>query len=749
MKRNAIELLRVTYLRGPNIWTYRPVIEAWVDIGDLEDFPSNKIPGFPERLAAWLPGLVDHRCGVGERGGFLLRLREGTWPAHIMEHVAIELQNLAGVQVGFGKARQTSHRSIYKVAVRAHNERVGRAAIAAARDLVMAAIEDRTYDVDATVAFLRDMVDRNHLGPSTSAIVAAASERRIPWIRLNDANLVQLGYGIRQRRIWTAETDKTSAIAEGIARDKHLTKTLLASCGVPVPEGRVVTSPDEAWEAAEDIGMPVVIKPSDGNHARGVSVDLTRREDIEFAFDVADAEGSGVIVERFIPGTEHRLLVVGGRMVAAACGQQLWIEGDGTSTVRQLIDSQLNSDPRRGEAEEFPLETIILDNDGVIRLTLARQGLDGDSVPNAGQRVLIERSGNMCIDCTDKVHPEVAAAATLAARVVGLDIAGIDLVAKDVSRPLQEQGGAIVEVNAGPGLLMHLKPAIGTPRAVGAAIVEHVFPAQSSADAGRIPLVGVAGSRGATAVARLVSWLLHLAGKNTGLACAEGLFLDGRRVDRGNCARWEAGQRLLINRSVEAAVFENGAEMILREGLAYDRCQVGVVTDADGVDSLGEFYIENETQLYNVLRTQVDVVLPEGVAVLNAGDARLMPMMELCDGEVILYAVDPTSPALLAHIADGGRAVLARNGQLVIASGRNEVVLARLTAFPCLTHPTHALSLEALLAGVGAAWALGLSNDLLVAGVITFSPEDASHVLCPAPSLAHELLSDAGHKASA
>lgn len=749
MKRKDIELLRVTYLRGPNIWTYRPVIEAWVDIGDLEDFPSNTIAGFPERLSAWLPGLAEHRCGIGEPGGFLLRLRDGTWPAHIMEHVAIELQNLAGVQVGFGKARQTSHRGIYKVAVRARNERVGRAAISTARDIVMAAIEDRPYDLDSAVAVLREMVDRHDLGPSTAAIVDAATERRIPWIRLNEANLVQFGYGVRQRRIWTAETDKTSAIAEGIARDKDLTKTLLSACGVPVPEGRVVDSAEDAWETAQDIGVPVVVKPSDGNHARGVSIELTRREDIEAAYHVADAEGNGVIVERFIPGKEHRLLVVGGRVVAATHGEQLSVVGDGKSTVRQLIDSQLNSDPRRGEAEELPLETIVLDNDGVIRLTLSRQGLDGDSVPATGRRVLIEHSGNLCIDCTDKVHPGVAATAALSARVVGLDIAGIDLVARDISRPLPEQNAAIVEVNAGPSLLMHLKPAFGTPRPVGAAIAEHLFPADSSADSGRIPLVGITGSRGATWVAHFVAWLLHLADKHTGLACADGLFLDGRCVDKGNCASWEAGQRLLINRSVEAAVFEHGAAAILREGLAYDRCQVGVITDADGVEALGEFYVEDATQLRNVLRTQVDVVLPEGVAVLNAGDSELMPMVELCDGEVMLYAADPASPDLVAHVADGGRAVFARNGQLITTSGRNEAVLAELSAFPCLAHPTLALPLEGLLAGIGAAWALGLPNDLIVAGAKTFSLDGAAAELPHDQRFPHGPQPGAGQQANA
>lgn len=744
MKRNYIELLRVNYLRGPSLWTYRPVIEAWVDIGDLEDFPSNTVPGFPERLAAWLPGLAVHRCGVGEPGGFLLRLQEGTWPAHIMEHVAIELQSLAGMDVGFGRARQTLQRGVYKVAVRAINEHVGRAAITAARDIVMAAIDDQPYDLDSALAVLRYNLERHHLCPSTAAIVDAATERRIPWIRLNEGNLVQFGYGARQRRIWTSETEKTGAIAEGITKDKVLTKTLLAACGVPVPEGRIVDSPEAAWTAAEDIGVPVVVKPSGANHDRGISLDLIQRKDIEAAFHVADAEGSGVIIERFIPGTEHRLLLVGGRLVAATRFEEMLVEGDGKSTVRRLIDGQLNSEPRGGEAQRHPLETIDLESDGVFRLTVAPQGMDGISAPGAGQRLLIERNGKMCIDCTDEVHPDVAASAALAARMVGLDVAGIDLLAQDISRPLQEQGGAIIEVNPRPTLLMHLKPAIGVPQPVGAAIVEQLFPLGSSVDAGRIPVVGVAGSRGTTAIARLVAWLLHLSGKQVGLACADGLYLGGRCVEKGNCANWEAGQRLLINRSVDAAVFENGAEMILREGLAYDRCQVGVVTDIDGADTLGEFYIEEADQVYNVLRTQVDVVLPAGVAVLNAADARVMPMAELCDGEVLLYAATPIPDALVAHLANGGRAVFVRDGRLTIASGGDEQVLARLDAFPCLSHATRALHLEPLLAGVGAAWALGLTSDLIVAGVIAFSLEDAAPALPPNPSLNQFLHTKAG-----
>ena len=323
-----MKFLKVMPLHGPNIWTYRPVLEAWVDIGALEDSPSNTIPGFYERLTSWLPALEEHRCGVGERGGFLLRLREGTWPGHILEHVTIELQNLAGMQTGFGKARETSTRGVYKVVVRSRHATVSRACLEAARDLVMAAIEDRPFDVPATIASLRDIADSYCLGPSTACIVDAATDRKIPSIRLNEGNLVQLGYGARQHRIWTAETDQTSAIAESISSDKDLTKTLLQACGVPVPVGRLVESPEDAWEAAEEIGIPVVVKPRDGNHGRGVTTELMTCEDVESAYHLARDEGSGVIVERFVRGNEHRLLVVGGRLVAAARGESASVTGD-------------------------------------------------------------------------------------------------------------------------------------------------------------------------------------------------------------------------------------------------------------------------------------------------------------------------------------------------------------------------------------------------------------------------------------
>ncbi len=732
-KQDDIKLLRINYLRGPNIWTYRPALEVWLDLGTLEDFPSNLLPGFNDRLIALLPAVSEHHCGIGERGGFLQRLQEGTWAGHVLEHVVIELLNLAGMPTGFGQTRSTSKRGIYRMVFRARDEQVARTALAEGHQLLMAAINADSYgsaDLQAAVERIRAKVDDCYLGPSTACIVAAATARRIPHIRLNDGNLVQLGYGASQRRIWTAETELTGAIAEGIAHDKDLTKSLLATCGVPVPEGEIVDSAEEAWVAAQNIGLPVVVKPSDGNHGRGVSLDLRTQQEVQAAFDVAQRHGSEVMVERFVRGNEHRLLVVGGRVVAAARGEAAWITGDGHSTVTQLVDAQLNIDPRRGLGEDFPLGQIRTTTDGAILLDLERQGLSPEAIPEAGREVLIQRNGNVSIDCTDDVHPEVAHSVSLAARVVGLDVAGIDVVAQDISRPLEPQGGAIVEVNAGPGLLMHLKPAEGTPRPVGRDICEHLFPhgttdvseAGQHSQYGRIPVIGIAGSRGTQDIARLLAWLLHLSGRYTGLACRNGLFLDQRCIDTSDCANWEAGQLLLINRAVQAAVLENGADVILRTGLCYDHCQIGVVADLGSASDLGDFDITEDDQMFKVLRTQVDAVLPGGAAVLNADPARMLEMKNLCDGEVIFYSTNPDAAIIVAHRGEQGRAIFIRDDQVVLATGATEVFLPGLGKLAdwAERHERQLLSAETLLAAVGAAWALAIPLDLIGAGIEAF-----------------------------
>ena len=723
MSKKEIIIRDIISLRGPNIWTYRPVFEAWIDIGEFEDFPSNTLPGFNERLAAFLPSLIEHRCSLDERGGFLRRMADGTWIGHVLEHVALELMTLAGLPGGFGRTRETTTRGVYKLAIRNWQDDITRIALEQGIALIMAAVEDRPFDVADVVDTLRRKVDRKYLGPSTAAIVGAADDRDIPAIRLlDDGNLVQLGYGAAMRRIWTAETDQTSAIAETISRDKDLTKELVSSVGVPVPEGREVDSAEDACDAAEDIGYPVVVKPTDGNHGRGVFIDLTSREEVAKAYAIAVEEGSGVLVERSIQGIEHRLLVVGSKLVAANRSDLITVTGDGKSTVQQLVDSQVNTDPRRGTTELHPLSFIRIDTAAGIELQ--RQGLTADSVPETGRVVLIQRNANHAFDCTDDVHPETAEVAALAARVVGLDIAGIDLVCEDISKPLAEQGGAIVEVNAGPSLLMHIKPGIGKPRPVGKAIVDNLFANNQS---GRVPLIGITGTHGKTAVAKLVTHLLYISGRHTGLACSDGIFLGRRQVQKSNAANWEGGRRLLLNRAVQAAVIESGADTILGEGLPYDRCSVGIITDIAPADedltrwdvqpTGGEYYTTHRS----TYRTQIDVVLPSGYAVLNAEDELVADMAELCDGEVIFFAADAEVPAMAAHLAAGKRGVFVHDGRFALTTGKNEAwLLCRLGDVPFIGKQKDPAAIANVLAAVAAGWALGITFDAIGTGLKTY-----------------------------
>ena len=670
MKHKDIRLLDVHVLRGPNLWTYRPVLEAWVDIGELEECPSNTIPGFVDRLCTWLPNLAEHRCSYGEPGGFVQRLREGTWPAHILEHVTLELQNQAGMPGGFGRARETGVRGVYKVAVRARQEDVSRACLEAARDLVMAAIEDRLFDVEGTQARLAELARQQIMGPDTTCIVdaARARDRGIPVIRLPADNLVQLGYGSGQRRIWATETDRTSAIAEGITRDPELLYRLLKSCGLPVPARMAVATAEEAREAAADLGLPVALKRHDSPAWAGGIVVVSDGE-VGPAYQQLAAEDATVIVEAVAGGNWHRLLVVGGSLVAAA------------------------------------------------RLDV------GDS-PGA------------TADVTNDVHPATAAAACLAARVAGLDIAGVDLVVEDVTRPLAGQGGVITAVRAGPGLVMHLESASGEPRPVGRAIVDHLFPDGGS---GRIPVVGVTGSVGTNKVARLVAEFLRLGGTFTGLACEDGLFFGRRLVEASDSRNWLQGRRVLMNRSVGAAVLENTAEVILGQGLAYDRCQVGVVTRIDPERHFGRYYIEQPEQVFQVLRTQIDVVLPDGVAVLNAADPMVVEMAPLCDGEVIFFGIDPALPVIIEHRARGGRAVFVRGEWMVLATEADETPLVPLLAIPSIDGDDPVQRLESVLAAVGAAWALGLAHHVICTGLKTFSRtfafEDPTQPGSPDPGL--------------
>jgi len=700
-----MELRRIWTLGGPNIWANFPVIEAVVDLRELEHRSSAEIPGFNDRLKAWLPSLIEHRCSIGQRGGFFERLARGTYMAHILEHVCLELQTLSGTPVGYGKARETDEPGVYKVIVEYEEEELARTCLGTAHRMCLAAVHDREFDAAAELKRLRDLCHAIRLGPSTGAIARAARARGIPMRRLNRDSMVQLGHGARQRRFCAAETDRTGAIAEAIAQDKQLTRTLLEAVGVPVPRGRPVSDADDAWAAAQEIGTPVVVKPQFGNHGRGVTTNLTTRQQVLTAYAAARPEGANVVVERYIAGDDHRLLVIGDRLVAAALREPAHVIGDGRSTVRQLVD-EVNRDPRRSDGHATVLSYIKLDPIGLT--VLAEQGYSPDSIPPVGERVLIRRNGNLstggtATDVTDRVHPDVAAQAVDAARVIGLDVAGVDILAADIGRPLEEQNGAVVEVNAGPGLRMHLEPSAGSPRPVGEAIIDLLYPAGAS---GRIPIVAFGGTEGHETAVRLAADLLRSKGWRVAATGRDGAYLDGRRIRSGDCTGLPGQQAVLLNPKVDAAVFQTSPEGIYREGLGFDHCDVGVISGLSQGDNGRPQGVDTIEELCRLVRCVVEAVPAAGAAVLNADDPLVTQMAEQCRCPII-WASRQGGAVVAEHRQRGGRAVVVRDGMIVLAEGDRKESLGPLPGLP------EAADVDGVLGAVAAAWALEVPRQAI------------------------------------
>jgi cyanophycin synthetase len=719
-----MEITSLKVLRGPNQWASFPCLEAWVDLGRLEDFPSHTIPGFNERIMAWLPTMIEHRCSIGERGGFFERLRTGTWMGHVLEHVTLELQTLGGTPVGYGRAREANTRGVYKVVIEYKEEAFAIECLHAAHRLIMAAIEDMPFDVAAEVKRLRKVLLDVQLGPSTRSIVEAAAARGIPSRRLTAGSLVRLGQGAKQRRILAAETDQTGAVAETIAQDKDLTRALLAEAGVPVPEGRPVTDAADAWRVAEDIAAPVVVKPRYGSQGRGVSVDLSTAAEVEQAWELAHAGEREVMVERFVAGGDYRVLVVGGKMVAAARRHPPQVTGDGRSTVRQLVDL-VNEDPRRCADHAGSLSPVVIDE--VAESVLADQGLAVDAVPAAGQVVLLRHNANLSTggtaeDVTDVVHPEVAARAVEAARIIGLDVAGIDIVTSDIAQPLEATRGVVIEVNAAPGLRMHLEPAVGTPRNVGAAIVDTLF---APGDDGRIPTAAVTGTNGKTTVVRLIAHLSGMGGGTVGMTCTEGVWIGGRLIDAGDCSGPKSAQRVLANPAVTTAVLETARGGILREGCGFDKCDVAVVTNIASGDHLGISEIDTPEKLAWVKGAIVAAVRPGGAAVLNAADPLVVDMKKWCKGQVVYFGADPANPVITEHLAQGGLAATLRDGWIVLCDGPRETRLAHLDRVPLVHRGLVTFQVENVLASAAAAWRLGVPLELVRLGLESFSSGSA------------------------
>jgi cyanophycin synthetase len=670
------------------------------------------LPGFETRLRTRFPQI----------GQLAPTGHDETIPmAQVLELAALGLQAQAGCPVTFSRSTATIEPGVYQVVVEYTEEAVGRLALDLAQKLCEAARDDGDFDLDAALEQLRELDEDVRLGPSTGSIVDAAVARGIPYRRLTEGSLVMFGWGSRQRRIQAAEMDCTGAIAESIAQDKELTKKLLDAAGVPVPLGRTVTDPDDAWLAAQEIGLPVVIKPKDGNQGKGVTVNVTTREQLTAGFHAASEFRDDIMVERYLPGHDFRLLVVGDKLVAAARRDPPSVVGDGKHTVRELVEI-VNKDPRRGSGHATSLTKIRFDD--IALASLATQGYNAESVPPKGQRVKLRNNANLstggaATDVTDDVHPEVAARAIAAARMVGLDICGVDLVCDSVLKPIEEQGGGVVEVNAAPGLRMHISPSFGKGRAVGEAIISSMF---KDGDDGRIPVVAVTGTNGKTTTVRLIAHLLTSSGLRTGMTNTDGVYIEGRRIDSGDCSGPRSARNVLLHPDVDAAVFETARGGMLREGLAFDRCQVAVVTNIGAGDHLGLNYITTLEDLAVLKRVIVQNVAPGGMAVLNAADPMVAAMADNTKGDVTFFAQDGTHPVMSMHRAKGKRAVFVEDGMLVAAEGKKEHKIP-LADIPLTRGGVVGFQVENTMAAVAAAWAVGISWDAIRVGLATFKGE--------------------------
>jgi len=707
-----MDVSRIRALRGPNLWSRNTAIEAVVRCNDAECALSG-LPGFETRLRARFPGIGSMRL-IGQVGDISA--------AHALAFAALGLQAQAGCLVTFIRITPTVERCVFQVAVEYSEEAVGRFALTLAEQLCAAAMEDGPFDLAAALARLRELDEDERLGPSTAAIVNAAAARGIPWRRLTKGSMVQFGWGSRQRRIQAAEIDRTSAIAESIAQDKTLTKRLIEAAGVPIPQGRPVADAEDAWTAMQEIGGAVVVKPQDGNQGKGVTVNVATREHLMGAFASAAEYGSTVLVERFVPGHDFRLLVVGKRLIAAARRDPPQVIGDGVHTVGQLVE-EVNRDPRRGVGHATSLTKIRLDDVALRRLAL--QGLNVDSVPDKGAHVVLRNNANLstggsATDVTDDVHPEVAARAVAAAQMVGLDIGGVDVVCETLQRPLEEQGGAIVEVNAAPGLRMHLAPSAGKARAVGEAIIADMFP---DGEDGRIPVVAVTGTNGKTTTVRLIAHLLACGGLRTGMTCTDGIYVGGRRIDTGDCAGPKSARNVLMHPDVDAAVFETARGGLLREGLAFDRCNVAVVTNIGEGDHLGLSYIATVEDLAVLKRVIVQNIAPDGMAVLNAADPIVAKMTENCPGAVTFFAADRHHPVMATHNARGKRVVYIEDNSIVAAERCVVVERIALDEVPLTRKGLIGFQVENAMASVAAAWALGLEWKMIRAGLNSFGSD--------------------------
>lgn len=677
-----MKILEINAMRGPNYWSIRrhKLIVMRLALEELEDAPTNKIPGFLERLKSMLPSMYEHRCSESVPGGFFMRVEEGTWMGHVIEHIALEIQTLAGMDVGFGRTRETGIPGEYNVVFAYMEEEVGRYAARAAVHIAQSLVDNKPYDLENDITEMRELRERNRLGPSTDSLVQEAISRGIPWIRLNKYSLVQLGYGANQKRIQATVTSQTSSIGVEIACDKEDTKSLLEAAEVPVPRGEIVKTIEGLKDAVAYVRYPLVIKPINGNHGRGITVNINDWESAEIAFEAAKKVSNSVIVEKFVTGDDYRLLVIDYKLVAAARRTPARVIGDGKRTINELIN-EVNSDPRRGFGHEKVLTQIDL-NEMTLNLIKVK-GYTLDSILPEAEILVLKDTANLSTggtstDVTDMVHPYNVFMAERIARLVGLDICGIDIMTTDITQSLKDTGGAILEVNAAPGFRMHLAPTEGLPRNVAAHVIDMLFP---KGDNGRIPIVAVTGTNGKTTTTRLIAHMVKMMGYQVGYTTTDGVYVQNHMLMSGDCTGPTSAEFVLKDPTVNFAVLECARGGMLRAGLGFHSCDFGVVTNV-AADHLGLKGINTVEQMSKVKGVVVESVRPDGYAILNADDDHVYAMRENLNCKVALFSMDENSLRIKEHGKKGGLSAIYENGFITICKGEWKIRIQRAVNIP-------------------------------------------------------------------
>lgn len=723
-----MKIREINAMRGPNYWSVRrhKLIVMVLDLEEMETSPSDKIPGFLDRLKAMFPTMHSHRCSVGTPGGFFQRVEEGTWMGHIIEHIALEIQTLAGMDTGFGRTRGYGEEGVYNVVFSYMEENVGRYAAKASVAICEALVTGEDYDLEPDIQRMRELRESSRLGPSTGSIVEEAESRGIPWIRLNKYSLCQLGYGANQKRIQATVTSETSSIGVELACDKEDTKFLLEQAEVEVPRGDIIRRERSLEEACRYVGYPLVIKPVDGNHGRGITVNIQNYEDALEAFRHAkDSSRSGaIIVEKFIQGADYRLLVINNVLVAGAIRTPAHVVGDGTSSVQQLID-KVNSDPRRGYGHENVLTKITVNE---LTTTIIKDaGYTLNSVLAQGEKLILKDTANLSTggtaeDITDIIHPANVSMAERISKIIDLDICGIDIMTSDITKPLSETGGAVLEVNAGPGFRMHLAPTTGLPRNVAAPVIDKLFPIQG--DTGRIPIVAITGTNGKTTTSRLIAHMAKMKGYRVGYTTSDGVYIQNRLLMTGDCTGPASAEFVLKDPTVNFAVLECARGGLLRAGLGFKKCDVGVVTNV-AADHLGLKGIHTIEQLARVKGVIPETVLPDGYAILNADDELVYEMRRSINCNLALFSMDENNTHVKALQRRGGLTAIYENGYVTICKGEWKMRVMKAIDIPLTYGGKADFMIQNVLAAVLAANVQGIRIEDMKVALETFIPSAA------------------------